>query len=371
MLPSSAREKRFFEMKRTRLFFCAVIGTILFSVPALFGEKPELRIEKILELGKSAVIFSSIESLCEDAGGNFYVLDRAAFKVHKFSPDGDLLLSFGGQGQGPGEFQAPHHISVLKNGSLAVSEDMAFVSLFDTEGNFLERLTAERGLGLTCISEDLFYGWLWAESGRTQHFFDHAGRIQKTFHSVSLDAFSVSAPDESGRLVMFNYATPEIAPSLIFSRSKAHTVAAVGDRYQFPVMDLEGRTISTVQRTIRPQRLKGKEKDLLLDLIEERRGWPPRILKLIKKNMPSTKTLFEEIKISPDFVLVFRIKDDLTDAEAPYPVDFFSLDGVFLGTAELPFVPVSVSGRFLYAAFFDSQDDLVLQKYAYRFKRQS
>ena len=356
-------------MKRTFGLFLGVFGLLLNIIPPLFGQQAEITIEKIFELGKGYLLFSSIDSVDEDTDGNFFVLDRKAFKIHKFSPQGELLLSFGSQGQGPGEFQAPHQISVLENGSLAVSEDMAFVSLFDNEGNFIKRLNIERGLALTYLSEDLFYAWLWTESGQTQHFLDRAGNIQETFYSVSREAFSVSAPDESGRQVMFNYASPEIAPSLIFSHSKNHTVVAIGDSYQFSVMNLEGEKVSTIQRELKPQKLSAKERDHILNQIEERQNWPDRVLKLIRKNMPAVKSYFDEILISQNFVFVFRIKDDLTDSNAPYPVDLFSVEGDFLGTVRFQFKPLQISDRFLYAAYFDREDDLILQKYGYRLSR--
>jgi hypothetical protein len=355
-------------MKRTGRLLFGIIGLLLHIFPFLSGQQPEIEIEKIFELGKGDLLFSSIDSVDEDTDGNFFVLDRSAFKIHKFSPQGELLLSFGSQGQGPGEFQAPHQISVLENGNLVVSEDMAFVSLFDSEGHFIKRLTTERGLALTYLSEDLFYAWLWTEQGRTQHFLDRAGNIQDTFYSVSREAFSVSVPDESGRQVMFNYASQEIAPSLIFSRSKNHTVAAIGDSYQFSVMNLEGEKVSTIHRELKPQKLSAKERNHILNQIEERQKWPDRVLKLIRKNMPAVKSYFDEILISPNFVFVFRIKDDVTDSNSPYPVDLFSLEGDFLGTVQLPFMPLFISDRFLYSAFFDREDDLILQKYGYRLR---
>jgi hypothetical protein len=195
-------------MKRAFGLLFGVFGLLLNIIPFLSGQQPEIKIEKIFELGKGDLLFSSIDSVDEDTDGNFFVLDRKAFKIRKFSPQGELLLSFGSQGQGPGEFQAPHQISVLENGNLAVSEDMAFVSLFDSEGHFIKRLTTERGLALTYLSEDLFYAWLWTENGQTQHFLDRAGNIQDTFYSVSREAFSVSAPDESGLSSAVRKTTP-------------------------------------------------------------------------------------------------------------------------------------------------------------------
>jgi len=356
-------------MKRAFVFQLAIIGITLNFVQQISGQQPEIKTDRLFELGKGDLIFSSLVSVGEDSEENFYVLDRTAFKIHKFSPGGELLFSFGSQGQGPGEFQAPHDIFVLESGALAVSEDMVFVSLFDGGGKFIERLTAERGLALTYLSDDLFYAWLWTENGQTQHFLDRAGNIRKTFYSVSREAFSVSAPDESGRRVMFNYASSEIAPSLIFNRSKTHAVAAIGDSYDFSVMNLEGKDISFISRDLKPQKLSAKEKNYVLKQIEERQDWPDRVMKSIEKNMPGFKSFFDQILISENFVFVFRIKEDLTDPDIPYPVDLFSMEGDFAGTVRLPFIPLLITERFMYVTSFDSDDDLILRKYSYLLSR--
>ena len=85
-------------------FLLAIIVTNPFVFPRDAEPELKIRTEIIFELGKEGILFSSIESVCEDAQQNVYVLDRMASKIYKFSPDGKLLLSFGSKGQGPGEF---------------------------------------------------------------------------------------------------------------------------------------------------------------------------------------------------------------------------------------------------------------------------
>ena len=334
--------------------------------PSLFSETyPEITLEKILELGQGEFLFSHISSVCEDESANFYVLDRDAFTVFKFSPDGKLLLSFGGKGQGPGDFLAPFDIHVLSDGRIVVSEDTAFISLFDSGGNFINRLSVERGLALRYIDDNLFYAWVWNEEGQTQHLVDRAGTFIKTFYSVSRENFSVSAPDESGRLIMFNFASSEIAPSFVFYRSRDHAVVAINDRYEFPILNLKGETLATIQRDIKPQKLSTKEQEYILDQIQESRNWPDRIMKLIRKNMPRVKNLFDSILISDSRVFVIRIKENLIDPDSPYPLDVFSLSGEYAGSTTTPIKPIAVSERHLYALTYDAESNLLLHKYRY------
>ena len=359
------RSKRI--MKKMPLFF--LLGMIVVS-PVVFPQasEPNLEIttEKIYELGKGDILFSSIESVCEDAQQNVYVLDRMASKIYKFSPEGKLLLSFGSKGQGPGEFQAPHDIFIAQNGNIIVSEDIAFISTFDNKGQFIERVSAKKGLALTYLEENIFYAWIWDEGGRTQLLVDKEGAVLKTFFSVSTDDFSVSAPDESGRQVMFNYATPEIAPSFIFNRFQNHFVIAINNRYEFSLFDSKGTILSTVKRDIKPPKLSTKERDFLLTQMQETRDWPEWIMKLIRKNIAKTKTFFDTIRLSEKHIFVFRVRDDLTDKNSHFPVDVFSIEGDFFGSTSLSTQPLFVSDLFMYNAVYDEEDNLLFQKFQYK-----
>ena len=45
-----------------------------------------------------------------DTEGNLYVLDAGNFRVQVFDRDGDYVRTFGGRGQGPGEFTRPRNL---------------------------------------------------------------------------------------------------------------------------------------------------------------------------------------------------------------------------------------------------------------------
>ena len=63
-------------------------------------------------------------------------------RVHKFSPDGKWLLSWGERGDGPGQFEVPHSIQVDKYDRLWVCDrENHRIQIFDTEGRFLAEWT--------------------------------------------------------------------------------------------------------------------------------------------------------------------------------------------------------------------------------------
>ncbi len=59
-------------------------------------------------------------------------------RIHKFSADGRLLLSWGSPGTGPGQFQVPHGIAVDRNGTVYVADrENSRLQLFSPDGDFL------------------------------------------------------------------------------------------------------------------------------------------------------------------------------------------------------------------------------------------
>ncbi|MCH7653163.1 MAG: hypothetical protein IIB14_05745 [Chloroflexi bacterium] len=75
--------------------------------------------------------------------GNMFVSDGyGGHRVHKFSPDGELLLSWGTQGTGSGQFALLHNIWVdSRNRVFICDRENDLIQIFDDQGNFLEQWT--------------------------------------------------------------------------------------------------------------------------------------------------------------------------------------------------------------------------------------
>ena len=71
--------------------------------------------------------------------GELYVSDGYGnARVHKFSPDARLLLSWGEPGGGPGQFRLPHGIAVDRQGTVYVADrENSRVQLFTPGGQYL------------------------------------------------------------------------------------------------------------------------------------------------------------------------------------------------------------------------------------------
>ena len=70
--------------------------------------------------------------------GEFYVSDGYGnAKVHKYTPDGKLLFSWGESGTGPGQFNIAHNIATDKDGWVYVADrENQRIQVFDKNGKF-------------------------------------------------------------------------------------------------------------------------------------------------------------------------------------------------------------------------------------------
>jgi DNA-binding beta-propeller fold protein YncE len=73
------------------------------------------------------------------ADGSLYVTDGYGnCRVHKFAPDGRLLLSWGEPGSGPGQFNLPHGLALDRDGRVFVADrENSRIQVFSPRGEFL------------------------------------------------------------------------------------------------------------------------------------------------------------------------------------------------------------------------------------------
>ena len=75
--------------------------------------------------------------------GEMFVTDGYGnSRVHKFSADGKLLLSWGEPGDGPGQFNLPHGIGIDSTGRVFVADrENSRLQIFSPDGEFLDQWT--------------------------------------------------------------------------------------------------------------------------------------------------------------------------------------------------------------------------------------
>jgi sugar lactone lactonase YvrE len=91
--------------------------------------------------------------IAEDGLGNIYALGRFNNAVFKFGRDGKYINRFGGQGDKPGQLQAPGAIAVDGKGRVFIS-DMKGIQMFDGDGRYLDVFKPDNGHASGMIFND-------------------------------------------------------------------------------------------------------------------------------------------------------------------------------------------------------------------------
>ena len=97
-------------------------------------------------------LFESAHSVTIDAQGFLWVTDSAAHVVHKFSPDGKVLMTLGKKGVAGDNasrdlFNQPNHVAIAPNGDIYVSDGYqnARVVHFSGTGQFIRIIGGVKG----------------------------------------------------------------------------------------------------------------------------------------------------------------------------------------------------------------------------------
>ena len=102
--------------------------------------------------------FGRIIDAAFDGAGNLYLLDIDAVTVVVVDPQGDFVRTIGKSGNGPGEFDFPRHLAVMRDGRVVVSDvprHRAF-QMYESDGTFDRNVRV--GDDLLGISGDIYPG---------------------------------------------------------------------------------------------------------------------------------------------------------------------------------------------------------------------
>jgi len=92
------------------------------------------------QVGATGMPFNQPTRAALSPSGEIYVSDGYGQScVHRFSPDGELLFSWGESGSGPGQLTLPHSIFISRDGRVLVAdrEPNNCIQIFDADGIFL------------------------------------------------------------------------------------------------------------------------------------------------------------------------------------------------------------------------------------------
>lgn len=127
------------------------------GVPSDSGIKPGEWVDKITH---GAPPFNRPTDVAIAPNGDIYVSDGYGnSRVHRFSPDGQLIQSWGEPGTGPGQFNLPHGIWVTPDGRVFVADrENDRIQIFSPTGEFLAQWTqVQRPTDIVMDKDGLVY----------------------------------------------------------------------------------------------------------------------------------------------------------------------------------------------------------------------
>ena len=140
-------------------------------------------VETVLRAGEP---FNACTNMAINSAGRVYVADGYGnCRIHAFTPDGELIRSWGEVGVGPGEFHLPHGIGVGPDDRVFVCDrENDRIQVFDPDGRYLAEWTDVQRPCHIAIDPDgySYVAELWRPKGKgsfTRGFMreDHPGRV--------------------------------------------------------------------------------------------------------------------------------------------------------------------------------------------------
>ena len=103
-----------------------------------YREDPDL-ITSLKSIKRGGEPFNRPTGVALSSSGEIYISDGYGnARVHKFSPDGDLILSWGEPGTSPSEFMLPHNVWVDRKDSVWIPDrENSRIQIFDSQGIFI------------------------------------------------------------------------------------------------------------------------------------------------------------------------------------------------------------------------------------------
>ncbi|UCG51187.1 MAG: hypothetical protein JSW58_13455 [Candidatus Latescibacterota bacterium] len=153
----------------------------------------KIRLTTELEIGiaegDETLMLGRVSDIAVDEDLNIYIVDDGFKRVQKYDSAGDLLLTFGRSGPGPGEFRQPWAIAVDEKQQIYVG-DRDDVIVFDSEGRCVSQFDVDipggfiRGVEIEAKTGRIFVACASVVGQKAIHVYDHNHKRLNSFCDV-------------------------------------------------------------------------------------------------------------------------------------------------------------------------------------------
>ncbi len=215
--------------------------------------------------------FGNVRSVHFDAQANLHIFDSQADHILVVGPDGSLIRTVGGRGEGPGEFGNVMAAFVARDGSYTVT-GFTTIDLLEPGGEFIRRITLDpMTTGIFMADMALPDGRLVAdqiirfgddeepeEAGRPIHILPLDGTEPELLHTAwelpeeDDDEFTVGGSSSEGSVVRMA-AGRAFEPRLDYDALADGRLALIDSiGYRVKLIGLDGSVTGTIERPIAP-----------------------------------------------------------------------------------------------------------------------
>lgn len=272
---------------------------------------------KILDLGIADILGFEVGS-----GGDIFVLctyRRGGDFICKLDGGSEFIKSFGPQGEGPGEFQNPHHIALDgEDNILIIDSGKPMLNAYDKEGVLISGsiLTGgERKVTPGPGSKMLFLVHSTdRETGEWIFSLKLMDSELKEVREIDRHGYSLMIPPGIFRAT---------EPLLCWSVSRDQIYVAKEDRgYEIWVYDAEGRLIRKIKKEYAPVPVSDSYREKIMKTL------PPSARERV--SFPKSHPPFQSIAAADDGKLLVATFEEGT-APGEFLFDIFNEEGVFIG----------------------------------------
>ena len=278
------------------------------------------------------------ETLALGNTGQIFVLDPGNLRIHVFDPEGTHLTTFGGEGQGPGEFQYPGSLVLSETGDLVVFDvRRRSILSFNEHGAFSGEVQGPRSFlgGTARVFGDSLLFWRRTRNRETQ-----AREFHLTVATPRDTSDLVSAPLPSATSLLYEECGISITLPPLFANppkwdsSNRITVLSEPPDYSIRVF-LGGQETMRIRRTLDPEEA---TVDRAVEYLGEGEKWtiggteectvPPSTV-IEKRGVATHIPLIDDVAVSPDgWIWVRRV----VVGDDGGPIDLFDPTGAYQGT---------------------------------------
>jgi uncharacterized protein YifE (UPF0438 family) len=300
--------------------------------------------------GREEYMFSQIMDVGVDDEENIYILDFLESHIKVFSKSGEYLRTIGRRGQGPGEIQRAMNIHITPGNEILINDRGArYFHFLTLGGEYIRSIYQGRSSRPQVDSQNNIVA--------RQTIIDTAEVrfILKKFDSELNDLFEIFSYAYESNPKIYNVYPPQCYWGV---RSDDSIVWGYADKYEFQILDRNGRAIQKIIKDYEPVEITEEEKQEWVRFVFGDSGVPSDI----EVNWDKYHNAFQSLNIDEEGRIFVQTYEKMTDGKSYY-YDVFNPEGRYIAKIPLKTRPQLFKKNKLYTIEEDEEGYQAVKRY--------